>query len=129
MDRIKETSRLIAAYDDCQGVTARFNLNLIERINREIGGNIPRDAFRHRVRWNADWYRIEMNLEALQDVEFSVGGCGFSMRRGETIHTENCHKYSPASARTLIQAGGWAPSHIWTDPKDDFMLILASSID
>lgn len=129
MDRVKETSRLIAAYDDRQGVTARFNLNLIERINREIGADMPREAFRHLVRWNAEWRRIEMHLEALEDVEFTVGGCGFSMRRGETIHTENSHKYSPGSARMLLQAGGWEPTHIWTDPRENFMLILASSID
>lgn len=129
MDRVKDTSRLIAAYDDQQGITARFNLNLIERINREIGADIQCSAFRHLVRWNGEARRIEMHLEALRDVKFTVDGCGFTMRRGETIHTENSHKYCPGSARMLLQAGGWETTQLWTDPREDFMVILASSIE
>ncbi|MBC7042191.1 L-histidine N(alpha)-methyltransferase, partial [Salmonella enterica subsp. enterica serovar Enteritidis] len=71
MDRIKDVPVLEAAYDDAQGVTAAFNRNLLERINRELGGTIPLDAFRHRAIWNDDRARIEMHLEATRDVAFT----------------------------------------------------------
>ena len=70
IDRHKDVDRLIAAYDDAQGVTARFNLNLLDRINRELGGNMPSERFRHVARWNAEWSRIEMHLEAIDDQVF-----------------------------------------------------------
>ncbi len=98
MDRIKSPDMLVPAYDDAQGVTAAFNLNLLERINRELAGTIPVQAFRHRAIWNADAARIEMHLEAQRDVEFTVDGRTFAMDAGETIHTENSHKYGPNGA-------------------------------
>jgi uncharacterized SAM-dependent methyltransferase len=116
---------LAAAYDDEQGVTARFNLNLLDRINRELGGDIPAGRFRHVALWNAEWSRIEMHLEAVDDLSFTVSGTPIQMRKGETIHTENSHKYSPDQARLLLQAGGWTPLHLWSDAAEDFMLILA----
>ena len=126
-DRVKDTRRLIAAYDDAQGVTARFNLNLLERINRELDADIPVDAFNHAVRWNEDWSRIEMHLEAQRDVAFSVSGNPVQMRRGETIHTENSHKYTPTQARLMLQAGGWTPLNQWTDDDGDFLIVLAEA--
>jgi dimethylhistidine N-methyltransferase len=125
IDRRKEVARLAAAYDDEQGVTARFNLNLLDRINRELGGDIPAGRFRHVALWNAEWSRIEMHLEAVDDLSFTVSGTPIQMRKGETIHTENSHKYSPDQARLLLQAGGWTPLHLWSDAAEDFMLILA----
>lgn len=127
IDRYKDVDRLVAAYDDAQGVTARFNLNLLDRINRELGSNIPSERFRHVVRWNAGWSRIEMHLEALDDLVFTVCARAVQMRRGETIHTENSHKYTPDQARLLLQAGGWTPTQLWSDAADDFMLILADA--
>jgi len=127
VDRVKDLGRLIAAYDDSQGVTARFNLNLIDRINRELDGDIPRERFRHVARWNDDWNRIEMHLEALEDIAFAVAGHAFFMRQGETIHTENSHKYTPNQARLLLQAGGWTPSWQWTDAAQDFLIMLANA--
>lgn len=129
IDRHKAVERLIAAYDDAQGVTASFNLNLLDRINRELDGDVPRDRFRHVARWNADWSRIEMHLEALDDLVFTVSGRTIQMDKGETIHTENSHKYTPDQARLLLQAGGWSPIHLWSDPEEDFMLILADATD
>jgi L-histidine N-alpha-methyltransferase len=127
MDRVKSPDILIPAYDDEHGVTAEFNMNLLERINRELGGTIPLDAFRHHVIWNADAARIEMHLEAVRDVEFQVDGRPFAMAAGETIHTENSHKYGPNGARQLLRAGGWTPIAEWSDPKDWFGLILCEA--
>ena len=127
MDRIKDAAVLERAYDDAAGVTAAFNLNLLERINRELDGNIPVDAFRHRAIWNDDRARIEMHLEATRDVTFMVEERPFSIAAGETIHTENSHKYGPRDARILLRAGGWTPIAEWTDPADQFALYLAEA--
>jgi dimethylhistidine N-methyltransferase len=125
VDRIKDPSVLLPAYDDAQGVTAAFNLNLLHRINRELGGSAPVDAFRHHVRWNDAEARIEMHLEAARDVQFEVEGCRFAIAKGETIHTENSLKYGPRDASVLLRAGGWTPIADWTDEQQRFSLILA----
>lgn len=127
MDRIKAVERLIPAYDDASGVTAAFNLNLLHRINRELDGTIPVDAFRHVARWNDNAARVEMHLEAVRDAEFSVAGQRFAIAAGETIHTENSHKYGPRDARILLRAGGWTPIAEWTDPDDLFAVYLAEA--
>ena len=127
MDRIKPVERLIAAYDDAEGVTAAFNLNLLERINRELGGDIPVDAFAHEARWNDMLSRIEMHLVATRDVAFSIAGQPFSFAKGESIHTENSHKYGPRGGRMLLLAGGWTPLHEWADRAGDFSVVLAEA--
>jgi dimethylhistidine N-methyltransferase len=124
-DRVKEPAELLRAYDDEAGITAEFNLNLLERINRELGGDIPVDAFRHRAVWNEKLSRIEMHLQATRDVGFEVSGSRFSMSAGETIHTENSHKYGERDARMLLLAGGWTPVEEWTDEEARFALVLA----
>ena len=99
MDRVKPVERLIAAYDDPEGVTAAFNLNLLERINRELDGDIPVDAFRHEARWNDILSRIEMHLVATRDVEFCDRRPAASTSpQGASIHTENSHKYERRGA-------------------------------
>jgi dimethylhistidine N-methyltransferase len=125
MDRVKPVERLIAAYDDPEGVTAEFNLNLLKRINRELDGDIPIDAFHHKARWNDILSRIEMHLVATRDVEFSIAGRNFRFAKGSSIHTENSHKYGERGARVLLLAGGWTPLAEWTDPAGDFAEILA----
>jgi dimethylhistidine N-methyltransferase len=125
VDLIKDRSVLTAAYDDAAGVTAAFNLNLAERINRELDGTIPVDALRHRIVWNAELARIEMHLEASRDVAFTVCGQRFSMRAGETIHTENSHKYDLRSATQLLLAGQWRPFAHYSDSEHRFMVLLA----
>ena len=125
MARVKPVERLIAAYDDPQKVTASFNLNLIERINRELDGDIPADAFRHEARWNDILSRIEMHLVAQRDVGFTVSGQSFHFARGASIHTENSHKYGERGARVLLLAGGWTPVAEWSDDAGDFAEILA----
>jgi dimethylhistidine N-methyltransferase len=125
MDRVKPVGRLIAAYDDPEGVTAQFNLNLLIRINRELDGDIPVDAFRHEARWNDILSRIEMHLVATRDVNFKISGRHFHLKAGSSIHTENSHKYGPRGGRVLLLAGGWTPLAEWSDPEDDFAEILA----
>ena len=125
IDRIKDRSVLLPAYDDVQGVTAAFNLNLLHRINRELAGSVPVEAFRHVARWNDAEARIEMHLEAIRDVNFDVDGSPFSLSKGETIHTENSLKYDRRDAYVLLRAGGWTPIADWTDKEEFFSLILA----
>ncbi|HEX8262415.1 MAG TPA: L-histidine N(alpha)-methyltransferase [Allosphingosinicella sp.] len=124
-DRVKDPAELLRAYDDAAGITAEFNCNLLVRINRELDGGIPLDAFRHRAVWNERLSRIEMHLEAVRDVDFEVSGERFSMAAGETIHTENSHKYGERDARLLLLAGGWTPLEQWTDDDARFALVLA----
>ena len=125
MDRVKPVERLIGAYDEPEGITAEFNLNLLTRINRELDGDIPVDAFRHEARWNDILSRIEMHLVATRDVEFSVAGHNFSFASGSSIHTENSHKYGHRGGRVLLLAGGWTPISEWSDADEDFAEILA----
>jgi dimethylhistidine N-methyltransferase len=127
MDRVKPVERLLAAYDDPEGVTAEFNLNLLDRINREIDGNIPVDAFRHEARWNDILSRIEMHLVATRDVEFMISGERFRFAQGSSIHTENSHKYELRGGRLLLLSGGWTPTAEWTDEADDFAIVLAEA--
>lgn len=127
MDCIKDPAVLVPAYDDAAGVTAAFNLNLLERINRELGGTIPVTAFRHEARWNDERARIEMHLLATQDVSFTVDDRPFRIAAGETIHTENSHKYGDRDARALLSAGGWTPRRRWTDAEGRFALFLAEA--
>ena len=127
MDRVKPVERLLAAYDDAAGVTAAFNLNLLERVNRELGGTVPVNAFRHRALWNDAAARVEMHLEATRDAAFAVAGRPFTMAAGETIHTENSHKYGLRDARLLLRAGGWTPVAEWTDADALFTVVLAEA--
>ena len=127
MDRIKDEAVLLRAYDDDAGVTAAFNLNLLHRINAELNGTIPVEAFRHRAIWNDRMSRIEMHLEAVRDVTFTVEGQHFVFKAGETIHTENSHKYGLRDSRLLLRAAGWGLCKEWTDPDDQFALLLAQA--
>jgi uncharacterized SAM-dependent methyltransferase len=125
MDRVKPVERLIAAYDDPEGVTAQFTLNLLTRINRELDGDIPVDAYRHEARWNDILSRIEIHLVAMRSVSFTVSGKSFSFAEGSSLHVENSHKYGPRGGRVLLLAGGWTPHAEWSDPAGDFAEILA----
>lgn len=125
MDRVKPVERMIAAYDEPEGITAEFNLNLLTRINRELDGDVPVDTFRHEARWSEILSRIEMHLVATRDVDFSISGERFRLTAGSSIHTENSHKYGPRGGRVLLLAGGWTPVEEWTDGAGDFAEILA----
>jgi len=127
MDRIKPVEVLLAAYDDPGGVTARFNLNLLNRINAELDGDAPVDAFRHRAIWNDEMSRIEMHLEATRDLAFAVSGRPFSFAKGATIHTENSHKYGHRDSRLMLRAAGWGVVAEWTDEREWFSILLAEA--
>jgi uncharacterized SAM-dependent methyltransferase len=129
VDRIKDIGTLERAYDDSAGVTAAFNLNLLERINRELDGTIPVTNFDHRACWNDVHARIEMHLVAACDLDFIVDGRSYKMAKGETIHSENSHKYGPRDASLLLRAGGWTPIAAWDDVDPAFALILAEATE
>jgi len=129
LDRRKDPAVLERAYDDAAGVTAAFNLNLLDRINRELDGDVPVDIFHHRARWNDALGRIEMHLEATRDATFQAAGRSWTMHAGETIHTENSYKYAPGETRMLALASGWLPRAEWTDAEGLFGLHLWSRAD
>ncbi|WP_312137165.1 L-histidine N(alpha)-methyltransferase [Brevundimonas sp.] len=107
IDLIKDRETLLAAYDDRQGVTSAFNMNLLHRANRELGTDFDTDAFRHRAVWNDKEARIEMHLESLKDQNIQLDGQKFLFQAGETLHTENSHKFDRARVQALAEASGW----------------------
>jgi dimethylhistidine N-methyltransferase len=118
-DLAKEREILEPAYDDAQGVTARFNLNLLERLNRELGADFDLSRFAHRAVYRPDRFRVEMHLESLTDQVVRIPALELEVRfrRGETIHTENSHKYSVEQLRGLAAAAGFVEEQAWTDPR------------
>jgi len=123
-DLVKDRRILEAAYDDAAGVTAAFNLNLLRRLNRELGADFDLSAFRHRALWNAAEERVEMHLVARRDQVVRFGGSAFRFAAGESIHTENSHKYRPERLRALTREAGWTEEARWTDPDNFFSLCL-----
>ncbi len=115
VDLIKDISILSRAYNDAEGVTAKFNLNLLVRINRELGGNFDLAAFEHHACYNRERNRIEMHLASLKRQKVRVNGKTFNFRLGETIHTENSYKYTIESFQALAQGAGWSPLNMWSD--------------
>ncbi|MDA1100319.1 MAG: L-histidine N(alpha)-methyltransferase [Proteobacteria bacterium] len=122
IDLKKDEAVLNAAYDDAQGVTAAFNLNLLQRLNRECGADFDLDAFRHRAFYNADAGRIEMHLVSLHAQVVALGGQSISFAEGETIHTENSYKYSVPEFQDLARRAGCEPLGAWTDAEGLFSL-------
>ncbi len=130
-DRVKDEATLLAAYDDFAGVTAAFNLNVLARLNRELGADFDLETFAHRAIWNRDASRIEMHLESrvAQTVRLSgmdIDGPDFEVdfAAGETIHTENSYKYRPGQAEAMMAAAGFAPVESWTDAQGWFGVCL-----
>jgi len=120
VDLKKDLGLLLPAYDDAAGVTAAFNLNLLARINHEIGGNFDLDAFAHKAIYNSRDGRIEMHLVSRADQEARIRGRRFRFRRGETIHTENSYKYAIGQFQDLARSADWHPTRMWTDPRQLF---------
>lgn len=119
-DLRKDSEVLNAAYNDSEGLTAEFNLNLLVRINAELGADFDLTAFRHVAYFNAEKSRIEMHLEALSDQRVSIGEAEFEIRKGERIHTENSYKYSIAEFQGLAQSAGLTPTAAWQDSNQLF---------
>lgn len=116
VDLLKSEATLQLAYDDPAGVTAAFNLNILARINRTFGSVFPPDGFRHEARFNRELGRIEMHLVSTRDQSIGLLGHRFDFREGETIHTENSHKYTIDGFCDLAGEAGWRPRRVWTDP-------------
>jgi dimethylhistidine N-methyltransferase len=120
VDLIKDHAILHAAYNDAAGVTAQFNLNLLARINRELGANFDLDAFDHHAFYNGELERIEMHLVSTRRQTVRVCGETIEFRAGESIHTENSYKYSVDSFSARARGSGWAPLAVWTDAANYF---------
>lgn len=124
IDLVKDERTLVRAYDDARGVTAAFNLNVLSRINRELGAAIDLSAFRHRAVWNATESRMEMHLVSMRDQTFVVAGHRFEMAEGETIHTENSYKFTPEGFAALAARAGWRVGAQWISPAPSFAVLL-----
>ena len=122
VDRVKSAQTLEAAYDDAQGVTAAFNMNLIARINAELDGTLDPALLKHISVWNAGKSRIEMHLEAREAQQFQVAGRSFELAKGERLHTENSHKFTPESFQALAGSAGFEVLESWSDPAELFSL-------
>ncbi len=120
VDLKKDAARLDAAYNDTRGITAAFNLNLLARINRELGADFDLSAFRHHAFYDEATGRIEMHLESVKAQAITISGRVIRFREGETIHTENSYKYSVREFQELAQAAGLAPIECWTDAEQLF---------
>jgi dimethylhistidine N-methyltransferase len=121
-DLVKDPGVLEAAYDDAQGVTARFNLNLLERINRELGGNFSLDRFDHQARYRSDLRRVEMHLVSRESQNVAIPGAALTVHfdEGESIHTENSHKYTPEMLQALADRSGFQEEAAWIDAEGRF---------
>jgi L-histidine Nalpha-methyltransferase len=124
VDMKKDHDRLVRAYDDPEGVTAHFNLNLLVRANGELGADFDVSAFEHLALYNEKDGRIEMHLKSLCAQTVSVAGERFSFTEGETIHTENSYKYAIPEFQALAAKAGWNARQVWTDPESLFSVQL-----
>lgn len=124
VDLAKDERTLLAAYDDMAGVTAAFNLNLIHRMNRELGCAIDPSAFRHRALWNGSLSRIEMHLVSLRRQTIEIGEASFLVAEGETIHTENSHKHSRSELGAMFGEARWTVERRWSSEAPNYDLTL-----
>ena len=124
---MKEESTLIAAYDDNEGVTAEFNLNVLNRLNNELGADFDPAGFRHRARWNPVASRIEMHLECMCDQYVQIAVLSFELhfRKGETIHTENSYKFTDNSLDALLSDSDFKIESTWKDKRDWYAVTLS----
>jgi dimethylhistidine N-methyltransferase len=122
VDLVKDAKILNAAYNDAAGLTAKFNLNLLARINREFDGDFDLASFDHHAFYNRERHRIEMHLVSKKRQRVSVAGRGIEFRAGETIHTENSYKYTLEYFTALARGSGWIPVAAWTDAEANFSI-------
>ena len=124
VDLVKSPETLIRAYDDAEGVTAAFNKNLLHRMNRETGADFRVEDFTHEARWNADKSRIEMHLVSRKAQEVCLGQDRFTFAEGESIHTENSHKYTRDAVEEMAAGAGWRVAEFLTDPDRNFAVTV-----
>jgi dimethylhistidine N-methyltransferase len=127
VDSLKPASVLNAAYNDAGGVTAAFNLNILARLNRELGANFEPAHFRHLAFFNAKAGRVEMHLESLREQVASVAGTNIEFARGETIWTESSYKYDRDGLEDLVTSAGFALRRAWTDGGDRFWVAFLAT--
>jgi uncharacterized SAM-dependent methyltransferase len=118
----KDVNTQLLAYDDPIGVTAAFNLNMLARINRELGGDFQLRDFRHLALWNSDERRIEMHLQSMRRQKVNVAAAGLlvTMQEGETIWTESSHKYRPEEPAEMAERAGFRQIGQWLDEEWPF---------
>jgi dimethylhistidine N-methyltransferase len=123
-DLAKDPAVLEAAYDDARGITAAFNQNLLRRINRELGADFQIEAFQHRAHYRPDRGRVEMHLLCTRDLSVRIPAADLTVRfcAGETIHTENSHKYTASMLASLRERAGFEEEAAWTDERGWFRL-------
>ena len=129
LDMVKDVDTLESAYNDSAGITARFNLNVLSRINSELDANFNLDNFAHRAVYNADKQRIEMHLESLcaQTVTISKLGIELRLENGELVHTEHSYKYEKAQIQDMLDSAGFEQVRMWSDPDEYFVLVLVTA--
>ena len=123
-DLKKDIETLLAAYDDQRGVTASFNKNLLSRVNGELGGNFNLNTFEHVAQYNENKGRIEMHLKSTTEQTVSINKELFEFLEGETIHTENCYKFTKESFTAMSSKAGLSPVKTWTDDQNLFAVML-----
>lgn len=124
VDLVKDAATLVAAYDDAQGVTAAFNMNLLVRANRELGADFDLDGFEHRAVWNAVQSRMEMHLAATRPMTVTLNGQTFRFGAGETLHTESSRKFTQDSVQAMADAAGWRMGAFEAGPAPSVALAL-----
>jgi len=124
IDLKKEVKRIEAAYDDAAGVTASFNLNILERLRRDLDAEVNPNGFRHQAFYNHEAGRVEMHLISRRPQSMIVDGREFRFDEGETIHTENSYKYSVEDFQGLARCAGYLVLRVWTDPEALFSVHL-----
>ena len=127
VDLQKNRDTLLKAYNDAAGVTSEFNKNILTRINRELAGNFNLNEFEHVAKYNEEHHRVEMHLKSLADQTVSISGAVFHFALDETIHTENCYKYTQASFSSLANVAGFFSISTWTDPDELFSVVLLAN--
>jgi L-histidine Nalpha-methyltransferase len=126
-DMVKDEATLLRAYDDKKGVTAAFNLNVLHRLNRELGADFDTSCFRHRARWNPVKSRMEMHLESTRNQCVNIPAAQLSLQFAacETIHTENSYKFTENTLGALLGDAGFTIDQTWTDSRQWYALTLA----
>jgi len=129
VDLAKDEETLLAAYNDAAGVTAKFNRNLLVRLNWELGGDFDPEGFEHRALWNRVESRIEMHLESRTAQRARLAALDFEVEfaAGESIHTENCYKYRPGQAEAMLAESGFMPAAVWTDERGWYTVCLGKA--